>query len=108
MLAHCKQADERYKFYEFYHLHERDNDPEGDESKRSGELNSPWRIAEGVIKYFRFDFDYVRWGISWANLLMLRLSIPIYEPADAKKDDARNVETMEDVMDLENFIHAKK
>lgn len=40
-----------------------------------------------MIKYFRFDLDFVYWGISWANLLMLSASIPTYDDLKDKEDD---------------------
>lgn len=31
------------------------------------------------MKYYRFDVDYILWGISFTNLNMLLCSIPEYE-----------------------------
>jgi hypothetical protein len=39
----------------------------------------------GVIKYFRFSYDYVLWEISYQNLAMLLATIPTYEAQDLEK-----------------------
>jgi hypothetical protein len=39
-----------------------------------------------VIKYFRFDWDFVLWGISFSNLNMLLATIPTYEKEDKKEE----------------------
>lgn len=39
----------------------------------------------GVIKYFRFTYDYVLWEISYQNLAMLLATIPSYEATDLEK-----------------------
>lgn len=39
----------------------------------------------GIAKYFRYEHDFILWGISWANLLMLSASIPVYESDDEEK-----------------------
>lgn len=53
-----------------------------------------------MIKYFRFSFDYVLWGISWANLNMLLATVPKYEAA---KDEKEKVEVIDDISQLANL-----
>lgn len=57
----------------------------------------------GVIKYFRFSYDYVLWGISYINLRMLLATIPTYEsPEDKEKSE--KLEEVDGISDLEQFF----
>lgn len=60
----------------------------------------------GVIKYFRFSYDYAVWELSYTNLNMLLATIPEYEPADEKKDEKEKgevkVDSLEDLDKLFN------
>lgn len=38
-----------------------------------------------MIKYFRFSWEYVLWGISFPNLNMLLATIPVYEAEEGEK-----------------------
>jgi len=49
-----------------------------------------------VIKYFRFDYDFVLWGISYANLTMLLATIPVYESKIDSDDQQKEEEKEED------------
>lgn len=42
------------------------------------------------MKYFRFSWDFVLWGISYVNLIMLQMTIPTYE--EKRKDDKKEKE----------------
>lgn len=60
-----------------------------------------------MIKYFRFDYDYVLWGISFLNLNMLLATIPQYkESADKEVKKKRNGEP-EDLEDIADFLKIK-
>ncbi|GAA4328581.1 hypothetical protein GCM10023184_18540 [Flaviaesturariibacter amylovorans] len=39
------------------------------------------------MKYFRLTPDYLLWELSFQNLTMLLATIPVYEPAEKKKDE---------------------
>lgn len=56
-----------------------------------------------MIKYFRFDFDYVMWGIGYTNLIMLLATIPVYESEEEKKE--KPIDFGGDVNALANFIN---
>jgi hypothetical protein len=49
-------------------------------------------LIGGVIKYFRFSWEYVLWEISFPNLNMLLATIPVYEPVKAEKKEAKGGE----------------
>ncbi len=66
------------------------------------EINSPWEMIGGVIKYFRFDFEFCLWNISYANLNMLLATIPTYETDSPGKDGAQKVDSFEDMQDIFN------
>lgn len=51
-----------------------------------------------MIKYFRFSWEFILWGISWKNLLMLLNTIPVY---DAEKPEiVKEVEGFDDLADF--------
>jgi hypothetical protein len=73
-------------------------EPARDRKGDSGHYNV-WRSAGSVVKYFRFDWRSVLWEISWANIVMLSISIPKYE-RDAKEE----IKDVDDVSELEGLI----
>lgn len=54
----------------------------------------------GVIKYFRFDYEFVLWGISWANLIMMLATIPTYKDTETKEDKEVDIEQPADLLDF--------
>ena len=55
-----------------------------------------------VIKYFRFNYDYVLWGISFTNLSMLLATIPDTEFDDENKKE--KAEVVDGFQDLKDFL----
>jgi hypothetical protein len=79
--------------------------PHGDEPEQSEELNSLWATIGGVIKYFRFSYDYVLYEISYCNLMMLLCTIPQYKKQEEKdkpkaKGNVIELDSFEDFMNL--------
>ena len=57
----------------------------------------------GVIKYFRFTYDYILWEISYANINMLLAAIPEYETEEEKsKPQTKKIDSMADLEKLFN------
>ena len=53
-----------------------------------------------MIKYFRFSYEYVLWGIVYTNLIMLMATIPTYDSDDKK------VEKKDGVIDFGDDVGA--
>jgi hypothetical protein len=60
-------------------------------------------LIGGVIKYFRFTWDFVVWEISYVNLNMLLATIPVYKSDKKKKEDDDNDDRPGNVEDEENL-----
>ena len=65
-----------------------------------------------MIKYFRLTgltngsggtWEYILWGISWANLLMLSASTPTYEKDKDGEENNDNLKEL-DEREIENFF----
>lgn len=52
-----------------------------------------------MIKYFRFSWDYVLWGIPWVNIMMLLATIPVYESDN--DDEPKKEETAGDGIEVD-------
>lgn len=52
-----------------------------------------------MIKYFRFSWDYVLWGISWPNLIMLLNTIPVYTTDADDNEESKEVGGIDDIED---------
>lgn len=63
-----------------------------------------------MIKYFRFSYDYILWGIGYKNLIMLLATIPVYKTEEEKKKEKDNevVDFGDDVNALANYINNLK
>jgi hypothetical protein len=57
-----------------------------------------------VVKYFRFSYDYVLWEISFTNLNMLLMTIPVYD-YDLDEDDPEKPKEVESIQDLFSSIN---
>lgn len=62
----------------------------------------------GVIKYFRFDYEYVLWGIGYVNLVMLLATIPVYESEDEKEPKKDVVDFGDNIQALANYLNNKR
>ena len=54
----------------------------------------------GVIKYFRFSYEFVLWEISYANLSMLLATIPEYDTEVEKKETGKQLVSIADIEEL--------
>jgi hypothetical protein len=52
------------------------------------------------MKYFRMSYEYVLWGISFANVNMLLATIPGLEPEPGEE----KTNQVESLSDLQNFF----
>lgn len=56
-----------------------------------------------MIKYFRFSWHYVMWGISYTNLMMLMATIPVIEWDDDDDEKGTKQKKPKDIMEVESF-----
>jgi len=54
-----------------------------------------------IIKYFRFTYDYILWGISWTNVTMLLRTIPTDD--DEPKEEEKTINSIDELMPFLNI-----
>lgn len=62
-----------------------------------------------MIKYFRFDYDYVLWGISYMNLVLLMATTPsVDEEVETKKKESEEGDgEVQSFADLGTYLNMK-
>src|SRR5690606_5980700 len=78
-IADCLPEVRHRAFFRHYGLGKRT----GSSERYPGD-RSPWATIGGAIKYWRFSWDYVVWGISFQNLMMLNETVPVYDSKSGK------------------------
>ena len=91
-------------FFEHYHFPEPSKHARTDERDES---DSPWIIEASVLKSFpQFTRDYVRDGISYANLHLLQASIPPFRGLEDKGKKGGSGQT--EKVDIGKLKHANE
>ncbi len=72
-------------------------------SIEGGRIN-PWLVMGGLLKYFHLTRKEILWDYSFANIMMLSVSIPSSKSIEGEKTNIKKPNEISNVKDLDGLF----